>query len=241
MTAGQGTESEWREFLTDYWMPVCRFARFHGNLQLVDAEDVASQTFEAVLKNQLLARWTKSKTAKLRTLLCSVTRNVLSNRARVSSGRSRLLADRAAQPAAGRGLMAVVLDGADPADADKADLFYAAWVEEILRQTVEGLLTDYNQRGKGDYFRVFYGRLCEDMAMQEIASALQLRASTVTNYFQHARTRLAETLAQTVLRTCNATLPRKPRPNLNRNGGGSASICPYTAVWNRRFAWRIRG
>lgn len=196
--AGQGTESEWREFLTDYWMPVCRFARYHGHLQIEDAEDVASQTFEAVLKNQLLARWTESKTAKLRTLLCSVARNVLSNRARVATGRARLLTDRAAHPDPGAGLMAVALDGADPADADNADLFYAAWVEEILRQTVEGLLKDYNERGKGDYFRVFYGRLCEEMAMQDIAAALQLRASTVTSYYQHARDRLGEKLRDTV-------------------------------------------
>src|SRR5262245_52690098 len=86
-----GGEADWRQFLNDYWGPVCRFAAGRASLTAADAEDVASLTFEAVVTNQLLARWVLNHSAKLRTLLCSVVRNILSNRARVHAGRERIL------------------------------------------------------------------------------------------------------------------------------------------------------
>jgi DNA-directed RNA polymerase specialized sigma24 family protein len=81
--ASTGDDADWRQFLGDYWGPVCRFAAQRGSLGLADAEDVASLTFEALIANQLLPRWVINRSAKLRTLLCTVTRNVMSNRARV--------------------------------------------------------------------------------------------------------------------------------------------------------------
>ena len=53
----EGRETDWGEFLADYWGPVCRFAIRRGALTEADAEDVASQVFMALLSNQLLARW----------------------------------------------------------------------------------------------------------------------------------------------------------------------------------------
>jgi hypothetical protein len=57
-------------------LPVARW----GRLQWDDAEDVSSATFQVILSVWLLERWLKQPTARLRTLLCSVVRNVLSNR-----------------------------------------------------------------------------------------------------------------------------------------------------------------
>jgi pimeloyl-ACP methyl ester carboxylesterase len=95
--AGGGEEADWREFLRDYWGPVCRFARQRGSLTVDDAEDVASETLEAIVKNNLLARWSANRSAKLRTLICAVVRNILSNRARVETGRDRLIQDHRGQ------------------------------------------------------------------------------------------------------------------------------------------------
>ena len=86
-----GADEDWRQFLEDYWPPVCRFAARWGRLRFEDAEDVSSATFQVVIAGQLLQRWLQQPTAKLRTLLCSVVRNVLSNRARIDLGRQRLL------------------------------------------------------------------------------------------------------------------------------------------------------
>ena len=70
------TEADWQEFLNDYWAPVCRFAQRRAGLRLEDAEDTASLTFEALISNQLLVRWVAKRSAKLRTLLCSVVRKI---------------------------------------------------------------------------------------------------------------------------------------------------------------------
>src|SRR5262245_38766762 len=87
--AAGGDNEDWREFLADYWGPVCRFALRSAKLTLEDAEDIASQTFEAVLRNQLLARWVANRSAKLRTLLCAVVRRVIANRQRLAETRLR--------------------------------------------------------------------------------------------------------------------------------------------------------
>src|SRR5260370_1349599 len=89
--AGGGCDADWREFMNDYWGPVCRFAQGRGNLTHADAEDVAAEVFEAILKNRLLERWSKARSAKLRTLICCVVRRAMSNRFRVAAGRDRLL------------------------------------------------------------------------------------------------------------------------------------------------------
>src|SRR5262249_18863629 len=150
----RGDDQDWQAFLLDYWGPICRFAMRRGGLALADAEDVASGTFEAIIRNRLLERWVTARAAKLRTLFCAVARNILANRARVQAGRERLLREQA-----GEGAFASSLD----APAEQVDAFYAAWVEEILQQAVETLFATYHQSRKGDYFRVLYGRICEEM------------------------------------------------------------------------------
>jgi hypothetical protein len=84
--ADAGDGRDWGEFLADYWGPVCRFARRAGALTQDDAEDAAAQTFEVLVRNRLLAHWVLKRSAKLRTLLCAVVRNVLSNRGRGGAG-----------------------------------------------------------------------------------------------------------------------------------------------------------
>ena len=184
-----GDEADWRQFLNDYWGPVCRFAARRVNLRGADIEDVASQTFEALLTNQLLARWILNRSAKLRTLLCTVTRNVMSNRVRIEQGRARLLREHLEQGGELIGLDAPV---------EQVDAFYAAWVEDLVEQAVETLLSEYHRDGKGDYFRVLYGRLCESMAIGEIAESLGLKITSVENYFKAARKRLTAILQDLV-------------------------------------------
>ncbi len=184
-----GEAADWRIFLNDYWGPVCRFAARRGNLGVADVEDVASLTFEALLTNRLLARWIDNRSAKLRTLLCTVTRNVMSNRARVQQGRARLLREHLDQGGE--------LIGTD-APVEQVDLFYAAWVDDLVEQAVESLLGEYHRSGKGDYFRVFYGRLCEELPMAKIAELLGIKVTTVENYFKAARKRLTSLLQSLV-------------------------------------------
>lgn len=187
--AVDGDADDWAQFLKDYWGPVCRFALRFGARNLDDAEDVASQTFEALWENRLLVRWVSNRSAKLRTLLCRVVRNILSNRNRVQANRRRLADDLAAH-----------LRKSEQAADPHADAFYAAWVEDVIQRAVEALATDYYAAGKGDYIRVLYGRLCQQQTIAQVADALQIKPSAVDNYFRHARKRLTEKLQELVRR-----------------------------------------
>jgi len=190
LTSGTA-EDDWRDFMVDYWRPVCRFAARWGKLNADDAEDVASVTFQVLIGGNLLARWTQNRSAKLRTLLCSVVRNVLSNRARNQSGRSRLLQENRELILE---LSSVQALGEEGESDELAEPFYATLVDELLQDTAEALLQDYLREGRGDYFRVLYGRICEQMTSAEIGESLGLPTTTVENYYRHAKRRLGQTL-----------------------------------------------
>jgi RNA polymerase sigma factor (sigma-70 family) len=185
--ASGGSEEDWAQFLSDYWGPICRFSLRWGVETIDDAEDVASQTFEVLWEKRLLVRWLSDRSAKLRTLLCSVVRNILSNRRRVRAGRARSTHD----------LVERVTKLSEAQD-EQLDAFYAAWVEDLIQRAVEFLVAEYYRDGKGDYVRVMYSRLCERMSVAEVAESLQAKPADVVNYFRHARQRLSKTLEELV-------------------------------------------
>lgn len=185
--AAEGSEDDWCTFMRDYWGPVCRFALRWGAANAEDAEDVALETFEVLWRNRLLVRWISNRSAKLRTLLCGVVRNNLANRARVRAGRERILTDLAGQFAEWQRL-----------PDEQSDAFYAAWVEDVLERAVQSLAADYGREGKGDYLRVLYGRLCEELTIAACAETLDLKPASVDNYYRHARNRLGEKLRELV-------------------------------------------
>ena len=65
-----GHEEDWRQFLTDYWGPICRFALRWGAGTMHDAEEVASQTFEVIWRNRLLERWVSNRSARSSVTSC---------------------------------------------------------------------------------------------------------------------------------------------------------------------------
>jgi len=190
-----GSETDWRQFLEDYWGPICRFAMRWGGLNVADAEDVAAATFQALVQDALLARWQEQRAARLRTLLCAVTRNLISNRARVEQGRRRILAELAQQPA--DQLPASIWSSPEPT-TEQADAFYRAWVEELLVRCVDQLFRDLHRTGKGDHFRVLYGHVCEGLSLPEISQMMDVPVTTAESRYKAARKRLAESLERAV-------------------------------------------
>jgi RNA polymerase sigma factor (sigma-70 family) len=196
LAGGGGGESDWKEFFDDYWGPVCRFARQRGNLSPEDAEDVASESLEAIVRNNLLARWSADRSSKLRTLICAVVRNILANRARLTSGREKVV--RGHLGALDRYLN--LADSAPEETAPEVDAFYAAWAEDLLNQAVDGVFTEYNEAGKGDYVRILYDRICKELPFQEIADELKLTPAAAEAHFRQAKQRLADRLQSLIRR-----------------------------------------
>ena len=185
--AAAGSADDWRAFLNDYWGPLCRFAMRWGSVGLDEAEDVASEVLELVWQKRLLDQWLSARSAKLRTLLCAVARNNLSNRARVRAGRQRILEE-------------IAHDASGEDSGPIADAFYAAWVDDLVQRAVSALAADYGREGRGDYVRVLYGRLCQGLTIAACADALRLKPATVDNYYRHASDRLAEQLRDVLRR-----------------------------------------
>jgi RNA polymerase sigma factor (sigma-70 family) len=186
--ASGGGDEDWRRFLSDYWGPICRFALRWGARNLDEAEEVASHAFAVIWENRLLDRWVSNRSARLRSLLCAVVRNVLSNSGRVRAGRQRMSEEVVRR-----------LEESSRTWDEQSDAFYAAWVEDLVQQVVESLAIEYYRNNQGDYLRVLYGRLCEGLSIAEVAEALAVKPSTVDYYYRHARGRLSEKL-ESVLR-----------------------------------------
>jgi DNA-directed RNA polymerase specialized sigma24 family protein len=194
--ASGGSEDDWQNFLKDYWGPVCRFSLRFGARNLDDAEDVASQTFEVLWENRLLVRWVSHRSAKLRSLLCAVVRNILANRHSVGMNRERLARE-----------VAACIKETNRRREEQDEAFYTTWVEDILQQTVESLAAEYYAEGKGDYVRVLYGRLCERVTIAEAAEDIEITPAAVDNYFRHGKKRLAKKLEEIVRRQVNRYCP----------------------------------
>jgi RNA polymerase sigma factor (sigma-70 family) len=192
-----GSETDWQQFLSDYWGPVTRFAARRGNLPLDQAEDVAGEVFVVLIRSTLIARWHDDQSGRLRSLLCGVVRNLLSNRYRVEQGRQRLLRD-----AASAGGIPEVLPGSDTLDPGTEDLdsFYQAWVDELLSTAMQHVLAELQAEGRGDYFRSLYGRICEGLSAEEIGAALGVSAATIENQLRIAKGRLSRCLSNEVRR-----------------------------------------
>lgn len=186
LTSG-GSDEDWGRFLRDYWGPICRFSLRWGARNLDEAEEAASHTFAVIWENRLLDRWVSNRSAKLRSLLCAVARNILSNSDRRLAGRQRMSEELVRR-----------LEESSRARDEQSDAFYSAWVEDLVQQVVESLATDYYRKNQGDYIRVLYGRLCERLTIAEVAEALAIKPSTVDYYYRHARQRLSEKLESVV-------------------------------------------
>jgi predicted metal-dependent phosphoesterase TrpH len=124
-----------------------------------------------------------------------VTRNLISNRARVEQGRKRILAELAQLP---KDLLPASLWSAPEPTTEQADAFYRAWVEELLARCVDQLFRDLHRAGKGDHFRVLYGHVCEGLSLPQVSQMMDVPVTTAESRYKAARKRLAESLERAV-------------------------------------------
>lgn len=212
--AAGGGDADWRGFLDDYWGPVCRFAMRRRDVGLAEAEDIASQTFEVLLKGDLLGRWASAPQAKLRTLLCQIVIKLQANARRAAFNRERMLQE----------LRDAGAYGAEVSPTQQ-DAFLAAWVEDMLQHCLHHLALEYHREGRGDYFRVLHGRLCEEMTIAEVAAALEISVANVDNFYRHVRQRLHDKLEAGV------------RSHAYRYASPDEAESEFAAEWSRLGAY----
>ncbi len=227
------SEDDWRVFVQDYSGPIRRFALRRGARNLAEADEVVSQTFQTLWEAKLLVRWVANRTAKLRTLLCAVAWRIVSGRLRDEGNYQRAIrqwAEHAAPP--------------DVVAPDQADLFYRAWVEDLLQRAVDLVARDYYRANQGDHVRVLYSRLCEGLSVAETADLLELDYSDVVSYYRHARQRLTERIRQVlrnhIARYCAEDEAQSEFEDewqrlanyLERHGGLEEAVRTAYEVWN---------
>jgi RNA polymerase sigma factor (sigma-70 family) len=182
-----GSDDDWRAFLDDYWGPVFHFCLRRGVANRSAAEEITSDIFIILSTQDLLRRWQANRTAKLRTLICAVARNLLAQHFRAPS----------TEPL-----------GTEPiTDASDEDCFYRAWAEDLLRRSLDTLAASYRRHGQGDYLRVFLGRACEGLSIREVGDALALSESAVDHHYRHVRDRLQKELQRRVREQAIASCP----------------------------------
>jgi len=199
-----GAQQDWLQFLSDYWLAVCHFVQQRANLGFEDAEDVAAEAFEVLLRKHLLERWLSNPSAKLRTLLCTVAKQVLANQLRVRTGRIRLLRNKARELLSRTDLPTIKSPNKQ---TDQVDEFYSAWIESILLQTVESLVQEYDRRDEVNRFKVLHARICLGMATNQISQSLNMKVSDAEYYYKAAckrlTTKLEESVRQNISRYCD--------------------------------------
>ncbi len=231
--ASGASEEDWRVFVQDYSGPIRRFALRRGARNPAEAEEVALLTFETLWEAKLLVRWLANRTAKLRTLICAVVWRIVSGRLRDHAHRQRAIRQWAEQA-----------DLLDSLATEQADLFYRAWVEDLLQRAVELVARDYYHVNQGDHVRVLYSRLCEGLSVAETADLLDLDYSQVVASYRHARQRLTERLQQVlrnqIARYCTQDEAQSEFEDewqqlgayLERHGGLEEAVRTAYEVWN---------
>ena len=188
-------DGDWNHFLRAYWGPMVAFARRRGGLGEQEAEDVVGVAVEGIIRNNLLDRWHSDRSAKLRTLLCTVIRYCINNRARINSGRQRLMEQWDHELAR---LTDAPPTNIGPSAIEDTDALYTSWVEALLRDALTSFATQLMDANKSHYFSVLYAKLCLEMPNATIATRLDLKPSDVDNHFRSVRKSLRKQLRDTL-------------------------------------------
>jgi hypothetical protein len=122
--------------------------------------------------------------------------HAVANQNRVNQGRKALLQENVARL---KEINSIHLNEAID-HPEELDAFFESWVDEVVQVAVDELFQECQRTGRGDVFRVLYGRVCEQMPMQDIAKCLRISPDTAHNHFKLSRKLLDGFLRQAVQR-----------------------------------------
>ena len=175
-----------------YWRPVYKLLRLRWGRSDEDARDLAQEFFAKLVEGDTLARFDPAKgrlRTFLRTCLDALVMNDDRDRSRLKRGGDRVV---------------VSLDGAHEivADHDADAIFEAEWARSLFAMAIARFRRECEQRGRGAVYEVFRRYDVEDAdprpTYAEIAAAVGLKTTDVTNHLSLARREMRRITLETL-------------------------------------------
>jgi RNA polymerase sigma factor (sigma-70 family) len=172
-----------------YWKPIYKYLRLKWHLSPDAAADATQEFFLSLLERDLVSRYDPAR-ARFRTYLRLCLDGFAANQQkaerRLKRGGAAVTVPLDFTTAEGE---LVRIEPSVPSDAD--ELFYREWVRVLFDRAVADLRDQCEARGRQSMFDVFARYDLADAASRpsydEIASALGLAATTVTNHLAAMR------------------------------------------------------
>lgn len=187
MGAGQSQfpTTRWSQILdpasaAHYWRPVYKFIRIAWRKSNDEAKDLTQEFFAEVYRPDFLARADPAR-GNFRTFLLASLKNFLKDNEK----------SRAAQKRGGAVSHLPIEEIDVPADSNPEEAFTHSWAETLLSEALQELEGQVSPR----VFAAFREH-CADpgRSYQDLAAALQLSVSQVTNYLFESRKKLRQIL-----------------------------------------------
>ena len=180
-----------------YWKPLYKYVRIRWHRSNEDAKDLIQGFFAVALERESLASFDASK-ASLRTFMRLLLDRHAANE-RKHAGRMKRGGDR----------LALDFDQAESelariagGEADPEELLRHEWVRSLFAACVDRLREELHERGDARRFRVFEAFDLEDgparPSYRELAAALGVTESKITNDLSAARRRFREIVLETL-------------------------------------------
>ncbi len=174
----------WNELVTLYWRPVYRSIRFRWNKPVEEAKDL-TQTFFAAMFDGGMKSYSPER-GRFRTFLRAALDNFLRNAKRDASRLKRA------------GAPVELVDDAVIAPTD--DLFEREWRRVLFERAIDELARS-ERPVVADCFRRYY---LHATTYREIAEAMGIRESDVTNHLHLAKAKLREIVRRLVRESCES-------------------------------------
>lgn len=179
----------WETLATVYWRPLYKYVRLKWNRNADNAEDLTQSFLAFVFEKRALESFDPGK-ARFRTFIRTLFDRFLANEWKAASREKRgggaVHYDFATAEAELRGI------SSDEVPAD--ELLRREWVRSVMGLAISRLEAELAQEGKTSHLEIFRAYDLEQSASsyREVAEALSLPVTTVTNHLASARRRFRE-------------------------------------------------
>lgn len=191
------------QLATRYWRPVYAYLRRLGRHDVEDAKDLTQEFFCRVMTGDFIQRFEPER-GRFRHFLKAALKNFLADTYRAGARLKR---------GGGRRELSLDVEGfestaglADERQDSPDEIFDRQWADEVMAQGLLALKEELLGDGKDLYWRAYELAALEPdpnrrPTYESIAATLGIRTTDVTNYLNHARSRLRAHLVRVIADT----------------------------------------